>query len=83
MEDHSAEKKFGKPEQTQPQTQTQDKNQARTIFCHFCLWKHTIGTQEDEEAFAADPQAWKEELAQVMPPVTAWEQERWDICEVP
>ncbi|KAH8593502.1 hypothetical protein B0O99DRAFT_742855 [Bisporella sp. PMI_857] len=83
MEDHSVEEKFGKLEQTQSQPQTQEENQARTIFCHFCLWKHTIGTPEDEEAFPADPQAWKEELPQVVPPVTAWEQERWDIREVP
>ena len=85
MEDHSMEEKFGKLEQTQsqPQTHTQGGVQARTIFCHFSLWKNHRCSPEDEEILATDPQAWKEELDQIMPPVTAWHQERWDIREVP
>jgi hypothetical protein len=81
MEDHSVEDKFGKLEQTQ--IQTQEENQGRTIFCHLCVWKNTTAIPGDEEALAADPQPWKEMLAEVVPPVTAWQQERWDIREVP
>ncbi|KAL3425259.1 hypothetical protein PVAG01_02050 [Phlyctema vagabunda] len=80
-EDSWVEKKFGKLEQTQ------EDGQARTIFCHFHLWQPKYGgTPAHEEASAADPQAresWNQAIAQVMPPVTAWEQERWDIRGVP
>ncbi|GJC90777.1 hypothetical protein ColLi_13615 [Colletotrichum liriopes] len=80
-EDHWVGKRFGKLEQTQ------EDDQGRTIFCHFHLWPRRLGaTPEREEASAADPQAresWNQAIAQVMPPATAWEQERWDIREVP
>ncbi|KAH8196445.1 hypothetical protein TruAng_009377 [Truncatella angustata] len=80
-EDYWVEKNFGKLEQTQ------EDNEGRTIFCHFHLWPRKFGaTPEHEEASAADPQAresWNQAIAQVMPPATAWEQERWDIREVP
>ncbi|KAK4153828.1 hypothetical protein C8A00DRAFT_33440 [Chaetomidium leptoderma] len=80
-EDHWVEDKFGKL------GQTQEDNQGRTLFCHFHLWPRRFGaTPEHEEASAADPQAresWNQAIAQVMPPATAWEQERWDIRAVP
>ncbi|KAL2802028.1 hypothetical protein BJX63DRAFT_416035 [Aspergillus granulosus] len=80
-EDHWVEEKFGKLEQTQ------EDNQGRTIFCHFFLWSRKFGaTPEHEEASAADPQAresWNQAIARVMPPATAWAQERWDIQRVP
>ncbi|EPE33432.1 hypothetical protein GLAREA_06445 [Glarea lozoyensis ATCC 20868] len=80
MEDDSMQEKFGKLEQSQ---QTQGESQARTIFCHFTVWRYTNADPEEEGAIAADPQAWKEELDGVMPPVTAWHQERWDFRPVP
>ena len=97
MDDHWIEKKFGKLEQTQTQTQTQrqlqtetetetetqEENYGRTIFCHFSVWRNAGAQPGDEEAIAADPHAWDRELAEVMPPVTAWERERWDIREIP
>ncbi len=81
-EDGWVESKFGKSEQSQRDTQ-----QGRTIICEFHLWSREWGaTPEHEEASATDPQAresWNEAVAKVMPPVTAWVQERWDICDVP
>ncbi|KAH8585527.1 hypothetical protein B0O99DRAFT_154077 [Bisporella sp. PMI_857] len=80
-EDHWVEKKFGKLEQTQ------EENQGRTIFSHFQIWAPKYSaTSEQEEALAADPRAresWNQAIAQVMPPATAWERERWDISEIP
>lgn len=77
-EDHWVEEKFGKP------GQTQDDGQGRTIFCHFQLWPPLHGaTLEQEEASAVDRESWNEAAAQVMPPATAWVQERWDIQDVP
>ncbi|KAI1112061.1 hypothetical protein F5Y14DRAFT_423017 [Nemania sp. NC0429] len=80
-EDRWVERKFGKPEQTQ------DGDQGRTIFCDFHLWSPDYGASpEHEEASATDPQAresWAQAIARVMPPATAWTQERWDIQEVP
>lgn len=80
-EDGWVEKKFGKLEQTQ------DDDQGRTIICHFHLWPRKWGaTPEKEEASAADPQSresWNRTIAQVMPPVTSWVQERWDIQDIP
>ena len=81
IEDHWIEAKFGKLKQTQEEAQT------RTIFAHFQIWSSKYGvTVEQEEAFAVDPRAresWNQDIAQVMPPATAWEQERWDISEMP
>ncbi|KAI3317159.1 hypothetical protein HD806DRAFT_515834 [Xylariaceae sp. AK1471] len=61
--------------------------QGRTILCEFRLWPSWMDvTLELEEALAKDPQAkasWEEAAAKVMPPVTAWEQERWDIRKIP
>ncbi|KAI0205633.1 hypothetical protein F4808DRAFT_409744 [Astrocystis sublimbata] len=61
--------------------------QDRAILCEFRLWPSRMDvTPELEEALAKDPQAkatWEEAAATVMPPVTAWEQERWDIWKIP
>lgn len=70
------EKTFGKLEQKTQEDDSQD----RTIFCRLQLWSSKYcRTPEDEAASVADPQA----TAQVMPPATAWAQERWDIQKVP
>jgi hypothetical protein len=80
-EDGWVESKFGNSERTQ------EDMQGRSVLCEFHLWPRRYGvTPEHEEASAADPQAresWKEAVAKVMPPVTAWVQERWDILKVP
>ncbi|KAK3306282.1 uncharacterized protein B0T15DRAFT_551952 [Chaetomium strumarium] len=77
-EDGWVESKFGK--KSEP-------DQDRTVICEFHRWPREWGvTPEHEEASAADPQAresWNEAVAKVMPPVTAWVQERWDIRKVP
>ncbi|KAK3292138.1 uncharacterized protein B0H64DRAFT_419499 [Chaetomium fimeti] len=81
-EDHWVWEKFGKPEQ-----QAQEGSPGRTIFCHFFLWSPKFGaTPEHEAEVAADPQAresWNQAIAKVMPPATAWAQERWDMRGVP
>ncbi|KAL0938246.1 uncharacterized protein CTRU02_207977 [Colletotrichum truncatum] len=80
-EDDWVESKFGQLDQTN------ENSQSRTIFCQFYIWPRRLGvTPEHEEASAADPQAresWDQAIAQIMPPATAWEQERWDINNVP
>ena len=82
------EEKFGKPEH-----QVQQGNEGRTIFCHFFIWSPYHATPEEhekaaegEKASAADPQtreSWNRAIAKVMPPATAWAQERWNLREVP
>jgi hypothetical protein len=87
-EDGWVDRKFGKlEEQTQDQDQDPEDGRGRTVIYEFHLWPSKWGaTPEHEEASAADPQAresWKEAVAKVMPPVTAWVQERWDIQKMP
>ncbi|KAL2867618.1 uncharacterized protein BJX67DRAFT_380965 [Aspergillus lucknowensis] len=83
-EDTWVEDKFGKLDAT-----TEDgTDQGRTIFCHFFLWQGRLRgiNTEHEEASAADPQAresWHQAIEKVMAPATEWNQERWDIQEVP
>ncbi|KAK2054737.1 hypothetical protein LY76DRAFT_596676 [Colletotrichum caudatum] len=76
-EDRWAEEKFGKL----------DDGQSRTIISHFHLWPWRRGaTPEMEAGSAADPEAteaWDRVIAQVMPPATAWVQERWEIRFMP
>ncbi|KAK2009895.1 hypothetical protein LZ32DRAFT_649529 [Colletotrichum eremochloae] len=80
-EDRWVEDKFGKSDDDN------GSGQGRTIICHFHLWPWRCGaTPEMEAASAADPQAreaWGRAIAQVMPPATAWVQERWEIRSVP
>ncbi|KAI1772792.1 hypothetical protein F4818DRAFT_425625 [Hypoxylon cercidicola] len=77
-EDDWVEQKFGRPEQTQ---------EDRTIFCQFRIWRPRLGhVRQTHEDSPTDPQvreSWHRAMAEVMPPVTAWVQERWDIREVP
>lgn len=53
----------------------------------FRLWNGLYGgTPEREEASAKNPlskESWAQAVAKAMPPVTAWEQERWDIQLAP
>ncbi|KAK4173149.1 hypothetical protein QBC36DRAFT_336371 [Triangularia setosa] len=78
-EDNWVQSKFGKLEQA-----LEDDSR---VICEFHLWPRKYGaTPEHEAASAADPQAresWREAVAKVMPPVTSWVQERWDVLEVP
>ncbi|KAK4236855.1 hypothetical protein C8A03DRAFT_35238 [Achaetomium macrosporum] len=83
-EDRWVEEKFGKLDE---QRHDSEHDQGRTIFCHFFLWRPRFGaTPEHEEASAADPRAresWDKAIAKVMPPATAWVQERWYIRDLP
>ncbi|KAI0181023.1 hypothetical protein GGR52DRAFT_567271 [Hypoxylon sp. FL1284] len=57
------------------------------IFCEFRRWDGYGGaTPEREEAAANSPlakESWARTVAKLMPPVTAWEQERWDTKLAP
>ncbi|GAW12856.1 hypothetical protein ANO14919_022270 [Xylariales sp. No.14919] len=81
-EDHWVEKTLGKLENN-----NQDDENGRTVICEFRLWPRSYNvTPEHEESSAKDPlarESWAQALANVMPPVTAWEQERWDIQGIP
>ncbi|KAI0394199.1 hypothetical protein F5Y17DRAFT_476007 [Xylariaceae sp. FL0594] len=63
------------------------RSRTRTTLCEFRLWPGRMDeTPEFEEALANDAQArasCEEAVAAVMPPVTTWEQERWDIRQIP
>ncbi|KAI1741117.1 hypothetical protein F4680DRAFT_417269 [Xylaria scruposa] len=72
-EDAWVDKKFGQKEG----------DSGRTIICEFRTWKGNYdATPELEELSAKDPlarESWAQAVARVMPPVTAWVQERWDL----
>ncbi|KFY01607.1 hypothetical protein O988_02652 [Pseudogymnoascus sp. VKM F-3808] len=59
----------------------------RIVMCEFRRWAGHFGaTLEREEATVNSPltrESWAQKLAEVMPPVTAWAKERWDIQLVP
>ncbi|AEO71772.1 uncharacterized protein THITE_2124605 [Thermothielavioides terrestris NRRL 8126] len=59
----------------------------RAVWCEFRRWAGYCGaTPKREEAAAEDPltrESWAEAVAEVTPPVTAWQQERWDIRLAP
>ncbi|KAM3510978.1 hypothetical protein MY11210_005377 [Beauveria gryllotalpidicola] len=82
-EDSWVEEKFG----TLPQPQPNQDDPGRAILCHIFRWSGAYSKPHEEEAAAAvDPQAkesWERRAALVMPPATAWVQERWDIRQVP
>ncbi|EJP64330.1 hypothetical protein CRV24_004617 [Beauveria bassiana] len=82
-EDSWVEEKFGTLKQSQPG----EDDPSRAILCHIFLWSRGYAEpHKEEEASAADPQAresWERRAALVMPPATAWVQERWDIRQVP
>ncbi|KAI1172562.1 hypothetical protein F4777DRAFT_507889 [Nemania sp. FL0916] len=74
-EDAWVDKTFGQAEQTE------DGEIARTILCELRPWNGTWdATPELEEVSSQNPLArvsWNQAVARVMPPVTAWVQERW------
>ncbi|KAI0381430.1 hypothetical protein F5Y04DRAFT_255484 [Hypomontagnella monticulosa] len=80
-EDGWAEERFGRPEQTQEDVH------GRTILCSFRLWPSSGNASPmHEDDPTKEPQvrnSWGRAVAEVMPPVTAWVQERWDIRMVP
>lgn len=59
----------------------------RAFMCQFRRWNgYSNATPERESAAAASElarESWARRVATVMPPVTDWEQERWDIQVVP
>ncbi|KAI1101160.1 hypothetical protein F4804DRAFT_316936 [Jackrogersella minutella] len=59
----------------------------RAVLCEFRRWNGYSGaTPEREEDSAKSPPAresWARTVANVMPPITAWEQERWNIRSAP
>ncbi|EAQ88351.1 predicted protein [Chaetomium globosum CBS 148.51] len=81
--------RFGRPADSQDGGQ----GAGRAVFCHFFLWSPHHGGPEEYEAavetervVAVDPkarEAWARALERVVPPATAWVQERWDVREVP
>jgi hypothetical protein len=83
-EDSWVEKKFGKLEEQT--AHEHDGEGGRTIVCQFHLWpRRWGGTPEKEAASVADPEGrerWNQVIARVMPPATAWVQERWDIHRI-
>jgi hypothetical protein len=82
-EDSWVEEKFGTLEQDRQH------GEGRTIICEFRLWPsvgHSGDPAPEQEGSAANPEArdaWKQAVSKASPPVTAWEQERWDIRKVP
>ncbi|KAJ3487208.1 hypothetical protein NLG97_g6458 [Lecanicillium saksenae] len=60
---------------------------SRTIILHAFLWKEAFEEPYEKEAAAmADLEAmksWQQRATEMMPPATAWVQERWDIRQVP
>ncbi|KAK6957470.1 hypothetical protein Daesc_000256 [Daldinia eschscholtzii] len=63
------------------------KESGQALLCEFRRWNGYHGaTPELEETLAKSPQAresWAQTVAKVTPPVTAWDQERWDIRLAP
>ncbi|KFX91065.1 hypothetical protein V490_06098 [Pseudogymnoascus sp. VKM F-3557] len=66
---------------------TTENEGGRMVICEFRQWNGYSGaTLEREEATANSPltrESWAQMLAKMMPPITAWEKERWDIQLVP
>jgi len=83
-EDKWVEEKFGKPRQTQ------EDYQPRSIYCHFSIrprraddLRLKIKIKEDPEADLRAREIGKQHITHVVPPAIAWEQEFWEIREVP
>ncbi|XWW97886.1 hypothetical protein V2A60_005882 [Cordyceps javanica] len=96
-EDGCVTEKFGAPssqQQAQPKLQQQEEQQqpqrsetGRAIFCHIFRWTECYDEPHEVEAIAAEDaeakETWEQAAARLMPPATAWVQERWDIRDVP
>ncbi|KAK4150344.1 hypothetical protein C8A00DRAFT_18107 [Chaetomidium leptoderma] len=69
------------------QAATAGNESGRAVLCEFRRWNgYTGATPEREEASAKSPlarESWAQAVAKLMPPITAWEQERWDIQLAP
>lgn len=80
-EDRWVESKFGKS--------PKKGREGRTIICDVRLWpsRGFYGDPAPEsEGLVGNPEAreaWHQAVSKVMPPVTEWVQERWDVCKVP
>ncbi|KAI1807188.1 hypothetical protein F4811DRAFT_550143 [Daldinia bambusicola] len=74
-------------EEGEEEVEAGKKKSGQALLCEFRRWNGCHGaTPELEEALAKSPQAresWAETIAKVMPPVMAWDQERWDIRLAP
>ncbi|KAL6793774.1 hypothetical protein GGI42DRAFT_333778 [Trichoderma sp. SZMC 28013] len=80
----------GDNEQWQPPGQpavAEGNGSGQMVVCQFRLWNGLYGaTRQREEASAKNPlakESWETVVSNVIPPVTAWEQERWDIQVAP
>ncbi|KAL6824641.1 hypothetical protein J3E69DRAFT_337169 [Trichoderma sp. SZMC 28015] len=80
----------GDNEQWQPPGQSvaaEENGSGQMVVCQFRLWNGLYGaTRQREEASAKNPlarESWETVVSNVIPPVTAWEQERWDIQVAP
>lgn len=77
----------GQPGQQQVGATAGNDSGRRAVVCQFRRWNGYSGaTPAREEALAESPlarESWERTVAEVMPPVTAWEQERWDIQLAP
>lgn len=96
-EDGWVTEKFGAPSSqqlVQPKLQQQEDQQqaqrietGRAIFCHIFRWTECYDEPHEIEAMATEDakakETWEQAAARLMPPATAWVQERWDIRDVP
>ncbi|PNP55970.1 hypothetical protein THARTR1_03907 [Trichoderma harzianum] len=80
----------GDNEQWQPPGQSvaaEQNGSGQMVVCQFRLWNGLYGaTRQREEASAKNAlakESWETVVSNVFPPVTAWEQERWDIQVAP
>jgi hypothetical protein len=67
--------------------QQAENDNGRMVFCEFRRWNgYNRATPEREEAQAEDllaKESWAQVVANTMPPVVAWEQERWHLQDPP
>ncbi|KAJ2965770.1 hypothetical protein NQ176_g10458 [Zarea fungicola] len=74
-------------QQEEEQQQAQRSETGRAIFCHVFNWNECFDGSNEVEALAAEDaeakETWEQAAARIMPPATAWVQERWDIRVVP
>ncbi|KFZ24804.1 hypothetical protein V502_00714 [Pseudogymnoascus sp. VKM F-4520 (FW-2644)] len=75
------------PWQLGEQVATAGNEGGRMVYCEFRQWNGYSGATPEREEATANSQltreSWAQMFAKVMPSVTAWTQERWDIQLVP